>query len=114
MTRLILPLGIILYIFSLFLYHYRIKPSVYFVVGDFSTALVFAWVISTAAIGFKGRTKKVLEFPPLLYLGKITYGIYVYHNLTPLILTPIFDYFGIPLQVPSLITFILSSILSIA
>jgi peptidoglycan/LPS O-acetylase OafA/YrhL len=86
---------------------------VYFVVGDFFTACIFAWLVNAAAIGFKGRTGKVLEYRPLLYLGKITYGIYIYHNLVPLVLVPIFDSFDIPLRVPSFSIFILSSLVTI-
>ncbi|UCH58728.1 MAG: acyltransferase, partial [Anaerolineales bacterium] len=33
LSRLILPTGLLLYIFCLVLYHYRIKPSVFFILG---------------------------------------------------------------------------------
>lgn len=42
--------------------------------------IFFAWVIDNAAKGFNGYLKKLLEFPLLLYLGRISYGIYVLHN----------------------------------
>jgi peptidoglycan/LPS O-acetylase OafA/YrhL len=113
LTRLVLPIGLISYTICLLLYHYGIKPSMIFVVGDFSTALIFAWLVSAAAIGFRGMTGRILEFPVLIYLGKITYGIYVYHNLTPLILVPVFESMGVTLRVPGLLNFILSSLLTI-
>ena len=113
LTRVVLPIGLILYMVCLALYHYRIKPSVLFILGDFFAALIFAWLISSAGFGFKGWGRKILEWKPLIYLGKITYGIYVYHYLTPLILIPLFEYFGIPLQVPGLLNFVLSSLLTI-
>jgi peptidoglycan/LPS O-acetylase OafA/YrhL len=113
LSRVVLPAGLILYTICLVLYQYGIKPSVFFVVGDFAAALIFAWLISAAGRGFNGPVGKILEFPPLLYLGKITYGIYVYHNLTPLLIMPVFNYFGIPFQVPGLLNFVLSGILTI-
>jgi peptidoglycan/LPS O-acetylase OafA/YrhL len=113
LTRLILPIGLLLYTICLILYHYRIKPSVFFVVGDFSASLIFAWLISSASLGFKGFAGKVLEFKPLRYLGKITYGIYVYHYFAPLILVPILSQFGYELRVPGFTNFVLSSLLAI-
>lgn len=42
------------------------------------------WVIGTAALGkFKGATKGILENRAIIYLGKITYGLYVYHFFMP-------------------------------
>jgi peptidoglycan/LPS O-acetylase OafA/YrhL len=113
LTRLVLPIGLISFTICLLLYHYKIKPSLFFVVGDFSTALMFAWLVGSAGVGFKGAAGRILELPVLVYLGKITYGIYVYHNLTPLILVPVFESMGIALRVPSLLAFVLSSLLTI-
>ena len=43
-------------------------------------AVVFAWIIAKASVGFKGIIGKVLDFPTLRYLGMISYGIYVLHG----------------------------------
>jgi peptidoglycan/LPS O-acetylase OafA/YrhL len=114
LTRLVLPIGLILYTICLVLYHYRIKPSVFFIAGDFSASLIFAWLIGAAGLGFKGWIGKILELSPLNYLGKITYGIYVYHYFAPLILVPVLAPFGYQLQVPGFRNFILSGLLTIA
>jgi peptidoglycan/LPS O-acetylase OafA/YrhL len=113
MTRIVLPVGLLLYTICLVFYHYRIKPSVFFVLGDFSAALVFAWLISSAGLGFKGLAGKVLELKPLNYLGKITYGIYVYHYFPPLILAPLLSRFGYELRVPGLTNFVLSGLVTL-
>ena len=42
-------------------------------------------LIQRAKAGFKGVTGWVLDLPVLQYLGKISYGLYVYHNFTPLL-----------------------------
>lgn len=114
LTRLILPIGLILYTLSLILYHYRIKPSVFFVLSDFAGSLIFAWLISSAGLGFKGLAGKVLEWRPLIYLGKITYGIYIYHYFPPLILVPLLSRFGYEMPVPGFTSFVLSGLLTIA
>ena len=44
--------------------------------------LVFGWVIITGAAGFKGWVGWFLQCPPMAYLGKISYALYVFHNLT--------------------------------
>ena len=57
-----------------------------FVVGvvyDLITATLFAWMVHKASVGFGGLVGYVLEAKPLLYCGKISYGIYVYHNFMP-------------------------------
>jgi peptidoglycan/LPS O-acetylase OafA/YrhL len=42
-------------------------------------ALLFAWLIHFASRGFPGRIGAMLEFKPITYVGKISYGVYVYH-----------------------------------
>jgi peptidoglycan/LPS O-acetylase OafA/YrhL len=43
--------------------------------------MVFGWVILNAAKGFKGWAGGFLQLSPMVYLGKISYGLYVFHNL---------------------------------
>jgi len=50
---------------------------------DTATALVFGWLIYRASSGFKGIVGRLLSAPPLVFLGRISYGIYVYHPLVP-------------------------------
>jgi peptidoglycan/LPS O-acetylase OafA/YrhL len=33
--------------------------------------------------GFRGVTQRLVELPPLLYMGKISYGIYIFHFFVP-------------------------------
>ena len=46
-------------------------------------SLVSVWLVGSAARGFKGLTGFWLESRLLLYIGKISYGIYLYHNFMP-------------------------------
>jgi peptidoglycan/LPS O-acetylase OafA/YrhL len=56
-------------------------------VMDFGVALTAAWLIAGAARGFSGPVGWCLEFPPLIFIGTISYCVYVIHpfvhNLTP-------------------------------
>jgi peptidoglycan/LPS O-acetylase OafA/YrhL len=67
---------------------------------DLGAALVFAWLINGAAIGFTGVIGKALESAPLVYLGQISYGIYLYHNFVPGILRCLELRFDVWLRLP--------------
>jgi len=57
-------------------------------------ALIAFWLIDRAADGFRGPVKFVLESPPLLYLGKISFGIYVIHLMIPSLIRWLHDRTG--------------------
>lgn len=43
-------------------------------------AIVFAWLVFRAAEGFGGITGRVLSAAPVVYIGRISYGIYLAHG----------------------------------
>lgn len=54
--------------------------------------LIFsALFVYEAAIGFKGLWGKIFKNKILRYLGRISYGIYLYHFISPFIVTKIFE-----------------------
>ena len=64
-------------------------------------ALLFVWVINRASSGFRGIGVKILELKPLVYTGKISYGIYVYHPFIYFLVPIVFfqmniDFFRLP------------------
>jgi peptidoglycan/LPS O-acetylase OafA/YrhL len=73
-------------------------------------ALLFVWLIKRAASGFIGLAGKILELKPLVYTGKISYGIYVYHPFVYFFLPLLFDRIGVDFfLLPPLLQFSLAA-----
>lgn len=76
-------------------------------------AALYMQIIDSAASEFKGVAGKMLEFKPLVYIGKISYGVYLYHNFSPHLTKSIFNFFSIPLPQNVMFIFIIYLILTI-
>ena len=63
--------------------------------ADTGKGLIFTCLVAAAANGFKGFVGNVLESEPMMYLGKISYGIYLIHAFMPEIANRIIDRFGL-------------------
>jgi peptidoglycan/LPS O-acetylase OafA/YrhL len=63
--------------------------------ADTGRGLIFAYLVAAAANGFKSFVGKVLESRPMVYLGKISYGVYLIHAFMPEIIYRIFNYFDL-------------------
>jgi peptidoglycan/LPS O-acetylase OafA/YrhL len=48
-------------------------------------AIALCGVIAATTAGFSGSLKKILEQPLLQRIGQISYGLYLFHNLAPLV-----------------------------
>jgi peptidoglycan/LPS O-acetylase OafA/YrhL len=48
--------------------------------------VVFAWVVQRAVTGFGGAAGRLLAHPWLVYVGRISYGVYLIHAFAPLVL----------------------------
>ncbi len=59
-------------IFSVFLFRFNISA-------------ICLFIISKTSLGFSGFLKNIFENKILMYLGKISYGLYLFHNFIPLI-----------------------------
>jgi peptidoglycan/LPS O-acetylase OafA/YrhL len=50
---------------------------------DLAYAMIFLWLVDRAGEGFGGIARHLLEARPVVYLGGISYGIYLYHEFVP-------------------------------
>lgn len=53
-------------------------------------AIALCGLIAAGSVGFGGPAKKILEHPILQRIGQISYGIYLFHNLAPLVAGKLF------------------------
>jgi peptidoglycan/LPS O-acetylase OafA/YrhL len=53
---------------------------------DTALALVGLWLVQSSAAGWGGTAGRVLSCRPMVYLGTISYGVYVWHGLAPIAL----------------------------
>jgi peptidoglycan/LPS O-acetylase OafA/YrhL len=111
LNRIILPMGIIFFMVVFLLHYYKIDSIAYYVFSDLFCTIIFCWLVSSASRGFNGIAGSLLEFHLLIYLGKITYGVYVYHNFVPALLSLII---GTAYDRRSLSHFILSIAVTLA
>jgi peptidoglycan/LPS O-acetylase OafA/YrhL len=62
--------------------------AVLFALRDTAMAAWSVWLVGRAATGFTGAGRAVLEWAPLLYLGRISYAMYLIHNFMLLLPIP--------------------------
>lgn len=78
-----------------------------------SLCLFFVWLVAHAAQGFGGVIGTVLEIKPLIYIGKISYGIYLCHYFMLTIIPRIFDKIGLPYPNNIFLEFVLMTVFSL-
>jgi peptidoglycan/LPS O-acetylase OafA/YrhL len=59
----------------------NLAPSALLALRQTFLDMIFGWVILNGARGFQGWFGRFLQWAPMAYLGKISYGLYVFHNL---------------------------------
>jgi peptidoglycan/LPS O-acetylase OafA/YrhL len=67
---------------------------------DLAYAMIFLWVVDRAAEGFGGVARHLLEARPIVYLGGISYGIYLYHEFVPALMRVAGESLGVSLPFP--------------
>jgi peptidoglycan/LPS O-acetylase OafA/YrhL len=58
-------------------------------------AIFLAWALSIALVGVTGIYARVLSWSPLVYLGRISYGVYVYHVFIIIMVSPLLVPYGL-------------------
>lgn len=83
-----------------------IKPTI--------LSIFFVWLVSSAAKGFSGILGRFLELKPLVFIGKISYGIYIYHNFMNPIYGIVSWHLNFSNSIPLLLVIVLKVIASFA
>lgn len=63
---------------------------------DFFLMLGFTWLVYRASSGFEGAVGRLLSLSALIYLGKISYGLYVLHNFAGIPVSVVAGLFDLP------------------
>lgn len=112
LTVVVLPIGAVVYV-TLFFVRRTVDDHTPLALQNTGAALVFCWLIAFASRGFKGRFGDVLEWRPIVYLGKISYGMYLYHFLVPLVFVRIAPHLGIEYHNSGFPNFVASSLVTV-
>jgi peptidoglycan/LPS O-acetylase OafA/YrhL len=117
LTRFVLPAGALGYATLWIVGRYPLGRGAWqawVVLGDTAAALVFCWLVGSASRGFGGRFGRLLEWKPIAYLGKISYGIYIFHYLVPIAFGAIAKQLGISYHDIGFVNFVASSLVTFA
>jgi peptidoglycan/LPS O-acetylase OafA/YrhL len=71
------------------------ENSVWLATTETVDAVFLAWVLAAAVSGMRERYARALSWAPLVYLGKISYGIYVYHVFIIILVSPLLVPYGL-------------------
>jgi peptidoglycan/LPS O-acetylase OafA/YrhL len=90
-------LGVSAFLLLLACHWIGLFPSLNAVFFELAATLAFVWLVASAATRIQGPVGRLLELPPVLYLGRISYGLYLYHAFAPNALKATLLYFGVEL-----------------
>lgn len=77
--RLALGLGLPLLVATVAARNLGLAPTAEAHLWRLSLVLVGPWIVFGAARGFRGPVGRLLELPAVVYLGRVSYGVYLYH-----------------------------------
>ena len=80
LTTVALIMGIVLTVSLLIFRHLDSAWRLRMALTDTASALIFVWVVDRGARGFGGVTGRFLQSKPVVYVGTVSYGVYLYHN----------------------------------
>jgi peptidoglycan/LPS O-acetylase OafA/YrhL len=114
LNRLLLPAGVLTGVALYALNVQGMLRGAYVVLFDLALVVVLSWLVAMASKGFSGWIGRLLELRPLVYIGRISYGLYVYHNFMPLLLSAIMARFGMIYPGQGARAFVLASVATLA
>jgi peptidoglycan/LPS O-acetylase OafA/YrhL len=109
----VLPAGLIASAVVFAATYYQIFWPAQMLFFESTTALFFCWLVGSASIGFKGPFGRLLESGPMVYSGRISYGIYVYHPFAAGLTKFVFTRLNLPLRPNGWVNFCLFSLVTV-
>ena len=92
--RMLLPLGLGAYL-ALHAFAFATGGTrALYAFQEMAYAMICCWLIIGAERGFSGIGGRMLDLRPIVYLGRISYGIYAYHMFVPWMLQKGMRWFG--------------------
>ncbi|HEV3272673.1 MAG TPA: acyltransferase [Candidatus Methylacidiphilales bacterium] len=70
------------------------EGNVWLALTESVDAVFLAWVLAASLTGMQDRYARILSWEPLVYLGKISYGVYVYHVFIIVLVSPLLASLG--------------------
>jgi peptidoglycan/LPS O-acetylase OafA/YrhL len=113
LTRIVLPLGAVGLVTLLAISRSGLETHASTALDLTAASLIFCWLIGSASRGFGGRFGRLLEWRPISYVGKISYGIYIFHNLVPPALSTLARRVGIGYRDTGIVPFVASSLVTL-
>jgi len=71
------------------------EGNVWLALTESVDAVFLAWVLAASLTGMKNRYTRLLSWAPLVYLGRISYGVYVYHVFIIVLVSPLLAPYGL-------------------
>ena len=88
------------------------QENAFLALAESFDAFFLAWILAASLTGIQHRYARVLGWSPLVYLGRISYGIYVYHVFIIILITPFLIANGFDVVGRSLILLVVTLALS--
>jgi peptidoglycan/LPS O-acetylase OafA/YrhL len=113
LTRLVFPAGLLGAAAVFALADLGISGPPFVLLFETFTGLFFCWLVNGAWVGFRGPGGALLESRPLVYCGKISYGIYIYQPFAGALVKRLCDGIGYNLAQPGWLNLMLVAAASV-
>lgn len=93
-------LSLVLLITTIVVYYIYFPVETNNVFIDIYLAIIFSLLVVSFIYGFNSGLKKLFENSFIGYLGQISYGLYIFHKIIPLVVLIFTEHFNIHLNLP--------------
>ncbi len=71
------------------------EDNIFLALTESVDAVFLAWLLAISLGGIRGKYGRILAWPPIVYIGRISYGIYVYHVFVIIVVSPMLVPYGL-------------------